>query len=104
MPVPCGQHLAPERGRSPAFLDALPSKPTIILRTGGGLHAHWLGLQAFSAENLLCILQLFILLTFRHQVIKKGIRKPLHFGLQNQGFLPMREPIIYESLCDQYEQ
>ena len=62
------------------------------------------GLQAFSAENLLCILQLLILLTFRHQVIKKGIRKPLHFGLQNQGFLPMREPIIYESLCDQYEQ
>ena len=63
-----------------------------------------MGLQAFSAENLLCILQLLILLTFRHQVIKKGIRKPLHFGLQNQDFLPMRESIIYESLCDQYEQ
>ena len=31
------------------------------------------GLQAFSAENLLCIFQLLILLTFRHQVIKKGI-------------------------------
>jgi len=62
------------------------------------------GLQAFSAENLLCILQLLILLTFRHQVIKKGIRKPLHLGLQNQDFLPMREPIIYESLFDRYEQ
>ena len=59
-----------------------------------------LGLQAFSAENLLCILQLLILLAFRHQVIKKGIRKPLHLGLQNQDFLPMREPIIYENLFD----
>ncbi len=40
-----------------------------------------MGLQAFSAENLLCVLQLLILLTFRDRVIKKGIRKPLHFGL-----------------------
>ena len=63
-------------------------------------HEWYMGLQAFSAENLLCILQLLILLAFRYQVIKKGSRKPLHFGLQNQGFLPMREPIIYESLCD----
>jgi|RhiMethySRZTD1v2_1073278.scaffolds.fasta_scaffold664593_2 hypothetical protein len=63
-----------------------------------------MGLQAFSAENLLCIRQLLILLIFRHQVIKKGIRKPLHCGRQNQGFLPMREPIIYESLFDHHEQ
>jgi hypothetical protein len=49
-----------------------------------------LGLQAFSAENLLCILQLLILLAFCHQVIKKGVRKPLHLGLQNQGFLLIR--------------
>jgi hypothetical protein len=32
-----------------------------------------MGLQAFSAENLLCIFQLLILLDFYHQVIKKGI-------------------------------
>jgi len=45
-----------------------------------------------------------ILLTFRYQVIKKGVGNPLHFDLQNQGPVLMHEPIIYESLFDQYEQ
>jgi len=61
-------------------------------------------LQAFLAENLLCTLEPLTLLSFRHWVIKKGIGNPLYFGVEKRGFFLTPEVIIYESLCDQYEQ
>jgi hypothetical protein len=35
-------------------------------------------------------------------VIKKGVGKPLDFGVENRGFCLAPEVIIYGSLCDQY--
>src|SRR5262245_37762275 len=62
------------------------------------------GLQAFSAENLLCTLEPLILLSFYHRVIKKGVGNPLCFGVENRGFFLVPEVIIYESLCDHRDE
>jgi len=63
-----------------------------------------MGFQAFLAENLLCALELLTLLSFCHWVIKKGVGNPLYFSVENRGVFLAPEVIIYESLCDQYEQ
>ena len=62
------------------------------------------GLQAFPAENLLCALEPLILLSFYHRVIKKGVGNPLCFGVENRGFFLVPEVIIYESLCDHWDE
>jgi hypothetical protein len=56
-----------------------------------------MGFQAFSAENVLCTLEPLTLLSFRHWVIKKGAGNPLNFSVENRGFFPAPEVIIYES-------
>ena len=63
-----------------------------------------LGLQAFPAENLLCALEPLILLSFYHRVIKKGVGNSLCFGVENRGFFLVPEVIIYESLCDHWDE
>ena len=63
-----------------------------------------MGLQAFPAENLLCVLESLILLRFYHRVIKKGVENPLCFGVENRGFFLVPEVIIYESLCDHRDE
>ena len=63
-----------------------------------------MGLQAFPAENLLCALESLILLSIYHRVIKKGVGNPLCFSVENCGFFLVPEMIIYESLCDHWDE
>jgi len=63
-----------------------------------------MGFQAFLAENLLCLLQLLILLTCRERVIKQGLRHWLYWGRENQGFLRAETLIISECLSDQQDE
>jgi hypothetical protein len=75
-----------------------------LQRTGARSHFSDQGLQAFPAENLLCALEPLILLSFYYRVIKKGVGTPLCFGVENRGFFLVSVVIIYESLCDHWDE
>ena len=82
----------------------LAAWPCMGLALGTSTRPENLGLQAFPTENLLCALEPLSLLSFYHRVIKQGIGNPLCFGVENRGFFLVPEVIMYESLCDHWDE